>query len=253
MKILVTIKRITDPNVRIRLLPDGSGIDTSNVEYKINPFDEYALEQALRIREANPDKIDEVIVVSVGDGAATKELRISMAMGADRGILVECDDSEYDASVVAELLQKVVEMEQPGIVMMGKVAADGENNQVAQMLASRLGYGQGTFAVSVTLQDNSVLLETQADGGVRHIEVTLPAVVTRADMPDEDVRYASLPGIMKAKRKELKIVTPSELGVEPNPRIKILGYSLPPERASGQIVESVEALVDKLHNEAKVV
>ena len=207
----------------------------------------------MRVREANPDSIDEVVVVSVGDSAATKELRIAMAMGADRGILVECDDSSYDASVVALLLQKVVALEQPDIIMMGKVAADGENNQVAQMLANKLGYGQGTFALDMTLQEGSIALQTQADGGNRNIEVTLPAVITRADMPDEDVRYASLPGIMKAKRKELKTFSPADLGVEPSPRVKILSYSLPAERAAGQIVADVDELVDKLHNEAKVV
>lgn len=252
MKILVTIKRVTDPDVKVRLLPDGSGVDTMNIEYKINPFDEYALEEALRLREANSSRIDEVVVVSVGDSAATKELRVAMAMGADRGILVECDDAKFDPSVMSSILAEVVNAEKPDIIMMGKLAVDGENNQVAQMLADRLGYGQGTFTLETQLMDDAVKISTQADGGTRHLQVKLPAVITRADMKDEDVRYASLPNIMKAKRKPLKTITPEDLGVDTTPRVRILGYELPAGREAGQFVESVDVLIDKLQNEAKV-
>ncbi|MBN1946379.1 MAG: electron transfer flavoprotein subunit beta/FixA family protein [Bradymonadales bacterium] len=252
MKILVTIKRVTDPDVKVRLLPDGSGVDTANIEYKINPFDEYALEEALRLREANPGRIDEIVVVSVGSDAATKELRVAMAMGADRGILVDCEDSQYDPGVLAAILAQIIKQEGVDIVMMGKLAVDGENNQVAQRLAHLLGYGQGTFTLEMKLLANSVLISTQADGGTRHLEVALPAVITRADMKDEDVRYASLPNIMKAKRKPLATLTPADLKVDLSPKVRTLGYEVPAGRAAGQRVESVDALVDKLVNEAKV-
>ena len=252
MKILVTIKRVTDPDVKVRLLPDGSGVDTMNIEYKINPFDEYALEEALRLREANTGRIDEVVVVSVGDSAATKELRVALAMGANRAILVECDDSSFDPGVLTSILAEVVKSEQPDIIMMGKLAVDGENNQVAQMLADRLGYGQGTFILEAELLDESVKISTQADGGTRNLEVKLPAVITRADMKDEDVRYASLPNLMRAKRKPLKTMTPADLGVDTTPRVRIIGYELPAGREAGQFVESVDVLLDKLQNEAKV-
>ena len=251
MKLLVTVKRVTDPDVKVKLLPDGSGVDTGNVEYKINPFDEYALEEALRLRENNSG-IDEVVVVTVGDSAATKELRVAMAMGADRGILVECDDASFDTSVVAKILAEVIKKESPDLVLMGKLAVDGENNQVGQILAEQLGYGQGTFAISVELGDGNVTISRQADGGESKITVGLPCILTRADMPDEEVRYASLPGIMKAKRKPLDTLTPDELGVDTTPRVRILGYELPPERAAGQILETVDELVEKLRDEAKV-
>lgn len=252
MKILVTVKRVTDPNVTVRLLPDGSGVDTGNIEYKINPFDEYAIEEALRLREANSDRIDEVVVVSIGDGAATKELRIAMAMGADRGILVECDDSQYDTNVVSDILTAVIQKEQPDLTLMGKLAVDGENSQMAQMVAYKLGYGQGTFAVGIAIDGDQLKVKRQADGGVVNLALNFPCVVSRADMPDEEVRYASLPGIMKAKRKPLDTLTPEELGVQINPRLSILGYELPPQRQAGQIVESVDELVNKLQHEAKV-
>ncbi len=252
MKVLVTVKRVTDPDVKVKLLPDGSGVDTGNVEYKINPFDEYALEESLRLRESNGDEIDEVVVVSVGSADATKELRIAMAMGADRAILVECDDANYDSSVIASILAAVVRKEEPGLVLMGKLAVDGENNQVSQMLARELGYGQGTAALSVVLRGNEVLLTRQADGGVITTSVKMPCIVSRADMPDEEVRYASLPGIMKAKRKPLDTLTPEELGVDTTSRTRILGYELPPARAAGQILETVDELVGKLRDDVKV-
>lgn len=250
MKVLVTVKRVTDPNVKVKLLPDGSGVDTGNVDYKINPYDEYALEETFRLKEKT-GKIDEVVVVSVGDEAATKELRIAMAMGADRGILVKCDDSKLDAYAVAEILTAVVKKESPDLVMMGKLAVDGENNTVAQLLAANLGWGQGTFALGLELDGDTLKLDRQADGGLQKSTLKLPGVVTRADMPDEEVRYASLPGIMKAKKKPLDELTPGDLGVSPAPRVRILGYELPPQRAAGQIVDSVDALVDKLKNEVK--
>jgi electron transfer flavoprotein beta subunit len=251
MKILVTVKRVTDPNVKIKLLPDRSGVDTSNIEFKINPYDEYSLEEALRLRERHGGSIDEIVVVSVGTEAATKELRVAMAMGADRGILVEADDSKFDPSVVAELLAAVIEREKPELVMMGKLAVDGENMQVPQMVAERLGWGQGTFALKLDLQDGKVVVGAQADGGETRLTVNLPCVITRSDMPDEEVRFASLPGIMKAKKKPLDKLTPADLGVTPTPRTRILGYEVPPKRSAGEVLESVDALVAKLKSEAK--
>lgn len=251
MKVLCTVKRVSDPNVKVKLLPDGSGVDTSNAEYKINPFDEYSLEQALRLRESG-SLIDELVVVTVGDSAATKELRIAMAMGADRAILVEADDDDYDSSVIAALLTEVIKKEEPGLVMMGKLAVDGENNQVAQMVAAKLGWPQGTFATNIELSESEATLDRQADGGQTTIKVNLPAILSRADMPDEEVRYASLPGIMKAKRKPLDTLSPGDLGVDTTPRTRILGYELPPQRAAGQILEGVDELIGKLRDEAKV-
>lgn len=252
MKILVTVKRVTDPDVKVKILPDGSGVDTSNVEFKINPYDEYAIEEALRLRERYPNEVDEVVVVSVGDSAATKELRVAMAMGADRAIMVECDDSEYDASVVSSILAAVAEEEEPGILMMGKLAVDGENTQVAQMVAQKLGWGQGPFALEIALEDGKAMLTCQADGGMNKLEVNTPCVILRSDMPEEEVRYASLPGIMKAKRKPLKTVTPEDLGVDTEPLTRIIGYEMPPQRDAGEILETVDELIDKLQNEVKI-
>jgi electron transfer flavoprotein beta subunit len=253
MKILVTIKRVTDPNVKVRLLADKSGVDTANAEYKINPYDEYALEEAMRLRDKHGDRIKEVVVVSVGDEAATKELRVAMAMGADRGILVQCDDKNLDSSVIATILAAVVKAENPDLVLMGKLSVDGESIQVPAMLAQLLGWPQGGFALEIALEGDAVKLGCQADGGLNRFEVSLPCIVTRTDMPDEWVRYASLPGIMKAKKKPLDVKTLADLGVTAaTPRTRILGYDLPPKRAAGRIVESVDQLVDKLKNEAKV-
>lgn len=253
MKILVTIKRVTDPDVKVRLLPDGSDVDTMNIEYKINPFDEYALEQALRLSEANPGKFEEIVVVSVGDAAATKEMRVAMAMGAHRGVHVECDDKKFDPTVVARILAKVAEQEKPDIILMGKVAVDGENNQVAQRVAQMLGFGQATFATDIKLGDKCVIVGQQADGGTRNLEVKLPCVITRADMKEEDVRYASLPNIMKAKKKPLKTVKPADLGVDTKPLVRLVGYEMPTGRAAGQMVDSVDTLINKLQNVAKVI
>jgi electron transfer flavoprotein beta subunit len=252
MKVLVTVKRVTDPNVKIKLLPDGSGVDTANVEFKMNPYDEYSLEEALRLRERHPS-VGEIVVVSVGDEASTKELRVAMAMGADRGILVKCDDGQLDPSAVAELLAAVIEREKPDLVMMGKLSVDGENMQVPQMVAQKLGWGQGAFALELDLVDGGkVAVGAQADGGQTDLRVSLPCVITRSDMPDEAVRFASLPGIMKAKKKPLDMLSPAELGVTPQPRMRILGYEVPPKRSAGEILESVDALVAKLKTEVKV-
>ena len=253
MKILVTVKRVTDPDVTVKLLPDGSGVDTSNVDHKINNYDEYALEAALRLREKYTDQFDEVVVLGVGDSASTKELRTALAMGADRAVLVDCDDSAFDTSVAADVIAAAIKDEAPDLVLMGKLAVDGENTQVPQMVSHRLGWGQGCFALEIDLDGDAVALTCQADGGLNRLKVKLPALVSYGDMPDEDVRYASLPGIMKAKRKPFKTVSLSDLGVEPSPKVRIVGYSEPPKRDAGVILETVDDLMDRLQNEAKVI
>lgn len=248
MKVMATVKRAIDPEVKVKL-KDGE-LDTSNVDYILNYFDELAVEEAIRLKEAG--SADEVIVVSVGSEDAQKELRTALAMGADRAILVTADDTELDTLAVAKILAAVVEKESPGLVLMGKLSVDSENNQVGQMLGQIADMPQGTFAHSLAVADGWATVGREVDGGTADVKIKLPAIVT-ADLRLNEPRYASLPGIMKAKKKPLEIISVDDLDVEFEAQVETLGYELPPERAAGEIVESVDALVDKLKNVAKVV
>jgi electron transfer flavoprotein beta subunit len=249
MKILVTAKRVVDYNVNIRVLADQSGVDLNNVKMSVNPFDEIAIEEAVRLKEAG--KAEEVIVVSVGQTQCQEQLRTALALGADRGILVETEE-EMQPLAIAKVLKAVVDKEQPGLIITGKQAIDGDNSQTGQMLAALAGLAQATFASEVEIGDGSATVTREIDGGLETITVKLPAIVT-TDLRLNEPRYASLPNIMKAKKKPIDVVTPADLGVDVAPRVKTLKVEPPAERAAGIKVESVEALVDKLRNEAKVI
>jgi len=251
VKILVTAKRVPDPNATIKVRPDGTGIVTDNVKYVVNPFCEIAIEEALRIKEKHGGA--EVVLVSVGGKVAQEQLRTGLAMGADRAILV-LSEQEVDPAVVARILKKTVETEQPDLVLMGKQAIDDDSNAAGQMLAELLGWGQATFASAVKLSDDkkSAVVTREVDGGLEDIEVQLPAVIT-ADLRLNEPRYASLPGIMKARKKELKEIPIAEVGVDLSPTIKIHKLEPPPKRQAGKKVGSVQELVQLLHAEAKVI
>ncbi|MCB1692785.1 MAG: electron transfer flavoprotein subunit beta/FixA family protein [Pseudomonadales bacterium] len=249
MKVLVTAKRVVDYNVNVRVLSDGSGVDLNNVKMSVNPFDEIAIEEAVRLKEAG--KATEVVVVSIGPKNAQEQIRTALALGADRGILVETD-IEVQPLGIAKALKAIVEKESPQLIITGKQAIDGDNAQTGQMLAALCGYPQATFANKLDLGDDSATVTREIDGGLETITVKLPAVVT-TDLRLNEPRYASLPNIMKAKKKPVDIYTPEDLGVDMTPRVKTLKVSPPPERKAGIIVGSVEELVDKLKNEAKVI
>ncbi|MAI54644.1 MAG: electron transfer flavoprotein subunit beta [Gammaproteobacteria bacterium TMED95] len=249
MKILVTAKRVVDYNVNIRVLADQSGVDLNNVKMSVNPFDEIAIEEAVRLKEAG--KAEEVIVVSVGQTQCQEQLRTALALGADRGILVETEE-DMQPLAIAKVLKAVVDKEQPGLIITGKQAIDGDNSQTGQMLAALAGLAQATFASEVEIGDGSATVTREIDGGLETITVKLPAIVT-TDLRLNEPRYASLPNIMKAKKKPIDVITPADLGVDVAPRVKTLKVEPPAERAAGIKVESVEALVDKLRNEAKVI
>ncbi|MFT4704124.1 MAG: electron transfer flavoprotein beta subunit [Bradymonadia bacterium] len=249
MKILTTMKRSIDPTLKVKLTADGQ-LDTTNVNYIPNYFDELGVEEALRLKEAG--KATEVVVVSVGTQAAQKEIRTALAMGADRGILVEVDDEELDTLAVAKLLAAIVEKESPDLVLMGKLSVDSENNQVGQMLGELTGMPQGTFAHSIAVDDGWATVGREVDGGTADVRIKLPAIIT-ADLRLNEPRYASLPGIMKAKRKPLEVIAADDLDVDADAQVRTLGYELPPERAAGVIVDSVDELIEKLKNEAKVI
>jgi electron transfer flavoprotein beta subunit len=248
MKILVPVKRVVDFNVKVRVKPDGSGVDLANVKMSMNPFDEIAVEEALRLKEAG--KADEVVVVSIGPAQAQETLRTALAMGADRAILVEAD-GRIEPLAVAKLLKAVVAEENPGLVLMGKQAIDDDANQTGQMLAALLGWPQGTFASKVTVDGDTVEVTREVDGGLQTVGLTLPAVVT-ADLRLNEPRYASLPNIMKAKKKPLDVKKAADLGVDTTPRLTIVSTAAPPKRAGGIRVASVADLVEKLRNEAGV-
>ena len=249
MKVLVTVKRVVDYNVNVRVLSDNTGVDLNNVKMSINPFDEIAIEEAVRLKEAG--KVEEVVVVSVGASNCKEQIRTALALGADRGILVE-SDVEMQPLAIAKCLKAVVDNEAPGLVITGKQAIDGDNSQTGQMLAALAGLGQATFASEVVLGDDSVRVTREVDGGLETIAVKLPAIIT-TDLRLNEPRYASLPNIMKAKKKPIDITTPVDLGVDVAPRITTLKVTPPAERQAGVIVESVEELFDKLKNEAKVI
>jgi len=248
MKILVPVKRVVDFNVKIRVKPDGSGVDLQNVKMSMNPFDEIAVEEALRLKEAG--KAEEVVVVSIGPAKAEETLRTALAMGADRAILVETDDA-VEPLAVAKILKAVGEAEQPGLILLGKQAIDDDCNQTGQMLAALLGWGQGTFASKVELASDAVTVTREVDGGLQTVSLRLPAVVT-TDLRLNEPRYASLPNIMKAKKKPLDRRTPADFGVATAARLRILRTEEPARRTAGVKVGSVAELVDKLRTEAGV-
>ncbi|MFP6801658.1 MAG: electron transfer flavoprotein subunit beta/FixA family protein [Pseudomonadales bacterium] len=249
MKVLVTVKRVVDYNVNVRVLSDHSGVDLNNVKMSVNPFDEIAIEEAVRLKEAGT--AEEVVVVSIGTSACKEQIRTALALGADRGILVESDDVMQPLAI-AKLMKVLIEKEQPGLVITGKQAIDDDNSQTGQMIAALAGLSQATFASELVIGDGTATVTREIDGGLETITVKLPAIVT-TDLRLNEPRYASLPNIMKAKKKQVDIYTPAELGVEVASRIKTLKVTPPAERKAGIIVESVEELVDKLRNEAKVI
>lgn len=248
MKILVPVKRVVDYNVKIRVRQDGSGVELTNVKMSMNPFDEISVEEAIRLKEAG--KVDEIIAVSVGPAKAEETLRTALAMGADRGILIQTDDL-VEPLAVAKILKGIVEEEKPGLVIVGKQAIDDDSNQTGQMLAALLGWSQGTFASEIEIGDGAATITREVDGGLQTIEITLPAIVT-TDLRLNEPRYASLPNIMKAKKKPLDKKTPADYGVDTAPRLKVLTTEEPSGRKAGVKVASVAELVDKLKNEAGV-
>ena len=242
MKILVPVKRVVDYNVKIRVKSDGSGVDLGGVKMSMNPFDEIAVEEALKLREAG--KADEVIVVSIGPQQATETLRNGLAMGADRGILVKTD-AAVEPLAVAKILKGVAEAEQPGLIILGKQAIDDDSNQTGQMLAALLGWGQGTFASKVVVDGESIEVTREVDGGAQTLSLKLPAIVT-TDLRLNEPRYASLPNIMKAKKKPIAETTPDAYGVDVAPRLTVLKTTEPATRSAGIKVADVAELVQKL-------
>jgi electron transfer flavoprotein beta subunit len=249
MKILVTAKRVVDYNVKVRVKADGSGVDTANVKMSMNPFDEIAVEEAVRLREKG--KATEVVAVSCGPAACQETLRNALAIGADRAILVETD-ADLQPLAVAKLLKAIVDKESPQLVILGKQAIDDDANQVGQMLAALLDWPQATFASKVDVGNGVLAAKREIDGGLESVECALPAVVT-ADLRLNEPRYATLPNIMKAKKKPLDVVKPDALGVDVAPRLAILGVAEPPKRQGGGKVADVKELVAKLRGEAKVI
>ncbi|BBC71384.1 electron transfer flavoprotein subunit beta [Altererythrobacter sp. B11] len=242
MKILVPVKRVIDYNVRPRVKPDGSGVDLANVKMSMNPFDEIAVEEAIRLKEKGA--AEEIVAVSVGPAKAQETLRTALAMGADRAILVETDEA-VEPLAVAKILKAIVDEEQPGLVLLGKQAIDDDSNQTGQMLAALAGLPQGTFASKVEIEGDSVSVTREVDGGLETVKLTLPAVVT-ADLRLNEPRYASLPNIMKAKKKPLDVKTPADFGVDVTPRLTTTHVAEPPVRQAGEIVADVDTLVAKL-------
>jgi len=249
MKILVPIKRVVDYNVKVRPLSDNTNVDLNNVKMAVNPFCEIALEEAVRIKEAG--NATEVVAVSVGKSESQEQLRTALALGADRATLVETD-SLLEPLAIAKVLKKIIEDEKPDLIILGKQAIDGDNNQTGQMLAALLDYPQATNASEVLLQEGSVKVTREIDGGLQTLELTTPAIIT-TDLRLNEPRYASLPNIMKAKKKELNVVSAVDMGVDVSSRTELLSVELPPSREAGIMVETVDELVDKLKNEAKVI
>ena len=249
MKVLVPVKRVVDYNVKVRVKSDQSGVDIANVKMSMNPFDEIAVEEATRLKEKGA--ATEVIAVSCGVAQCQETLRTAMAIGADRGILVQTD-VDLQPLAVAKLLKVLAEKEQPQLIILGKQAIDDDANQTGQMLAALLGWSQATFASKIELADGKARVTREVDGGLETVDLKLPAIVT-TDLRLNEPRYVTLPNIMKAKKKQLDTVTPADLGVDVNPRLKTLKVAEPAARSAGVKVPDVAALVDKLKNEAKVV
>jgi electron transfer flavoprotein beta subunit len=249
MKILVPVKRVVDFNVKIRVKADGSGVELANVKMSMNPFDEIAVEEAIRLKEAG--KATEIVAVSIGPAQAGETIRTALAMGADRGILVKTD-AAVEPLAVAKILKAIVEAEQPGLVIMGKQAIDDDCNQTGQMLAALLGWPQGTFASKIAIEGSDLLVTREVDGGLQTVKLKSPAIVT-TDLRLNEPRYASLPNIMKAKKKPIDEKTPESFGVDIKPRLEVLKTVEPARRKSGIKVASVAELVGKLKNEAGVI
>jgi len=253
MKILVPVKRAVDYNVKIRIKPDQSGIELANVKMSMNPFDEIAVEEAVRMKEKGLAK--EIVVVTIGPAIAQDVLRTAMAIGADRGILVTTplatDLGGLEPLAVAKLLKKIIDKETPNLVIMGKQSIDDDSNQTGQMLSALMGWGQATFASKVEVNGTAVQVTREVDGGLETIEVQTPAIIT-TDLRLNEPRYASLPNIMKAKQKPLETIDSATLDIDTTPRLKMIGLTEPAKRTAGIKVESVDALIDKLKNEAKV-
>ncbi len=248
MKILVTAKRVTDPDMKIKIKEDGSGIDLSSMSFKVNPFDEIAIEEALRIKE---DKGGEVVVAGIGSQKAQTEIRYGLSMGADRGIHVQVE-GDSDSDTVANILKAVIDSEQPDLVILGKQAVDDDNNQVAQLLAEYLGWGQACFASKIEINGATARVEREVDGGIEIVEIDLPGIIS-ADLRLNEPRYPALPAIMKAKKKEIKTLSPADLGVNMTPKVLIRKMSEPPKRKGGRIVADVNELVQALKEEARVI
>ena len=249
MKILVAVKRVADANVKVRPKRDGSGADLQHVKCAINPFCEIAVEEAVRIKEAG--NASEIIIVSIGSSACQEQIRTALALGGDRGIWIEAAD-DIEPLSVAKLLKYVADREEPQLILMGKQSIDGDNNQTAQMLAALTGMPQGTFASEVVIADGHVKVTREVDGGLQTVDLKLPAVIS-SDLRLNEPRYASLPNIMKVKRKQIEALKIEDTAVDVTPRQKVLSMALPPDRQAGIKVSSVEELVEKLRNEAKVI
>ena len=249
MKIIVPIKRVVDYNVKVRPLSDQSDVDLNNVKMSMNPFCEIAIEEAVRLKESGI--ATEVIAVTVGTSASQEQLRTALALGADRAILIETEAS-LEPLAISKALTKVIEKEAPQLIILGKQAIDGDNNQTGQMLAALLNYSQATFASKISIEGNSASVTREIDGGLQTIKVSLPAIVT-TDLRLNEPRYASLPNIMKAKKKEMDVQPVDSLGIDIAPRLELISVEPPATRAEGIKVESVEELVNKLKNEAKVI
>ena len=249
MKVLVAVKRVIDYNVKVRVKADNSDVDLANVKMAMNPFCEIAIEEAVRLKEKGV--ATEIVAVSIGPKEAQEQIRTALALGADRGILVETSEN-VEPLGVAKLLKAIVEEEKPQLIILGKQAIDGDNNQTGQMLGALIGAGQGTFASEVNVEGEKVKVTREIDGGLQTVELSLPAIIT-TDLRLNEPRYASLPNIMKAKKKPLDVKSPADLGVDVAPRTQTVKVEPPAERQAGVKVDSVEALVDKLKNEAKVI
>jgi electron transfer flavoprotein beta subunit len=250
MKIIVPVKRVVDYNVKIRVKADGSGVELANVKMSMNPFDEIAVEEAIRLKEKGT--ATEIVAVSIGPAKSQETIRTALAMGADRGILIETAEGEtVEPLAVAKLLKAIVDAEAPGLVILGKQAIDDDSNQTGQMLAALLGWPQGTFASKIVPGEGSVLVTREVDGGLETLKLALPAIIT-TDLRLNEPRYASLPNIMKAKKKPLDVKKPADLGVDIAPRLQVLSTAEPPTRKSGAKVASVAELVEKLKTEAGV-
>lgn len=248
MKVLVPVKRVVDYNVKVRVKSDGSGVELANVKMSMNPFDEIAVEEAIRLKEKGA--ASEIVAVSIGPAQAQETIRTALAMGADRGILVKTDDVT-EPLAVAKILKAIVDAEEPGLVIMGKQAIDDDANQTGQMLAALLGWPQGTFASKLDLADGKASVTREVDGGLQTVKLNMPAIVT-TDLRLNEPRYASLPNIMKAKKKPIDEKTPADFGVDTAPRLKVVKTVEPAKRQAGVKVASVAELVDKLKNEAGV-
>ncbi len=249
MKVLVAVKRVVDYNVKVRVKSDNTGIELTNVKMSMNPFDEIAVEEAIRLKEAN--KVSEIIIVSIGPKQSQETIRTALAMGADRGILIETE-SEIQPLSVAKLLKEVCDQEKPELVILGKQAIDDDANQTGQMLSALLNWSQGTFASKLEIEEDKLLVTREIDGGLETLKLTMPSIIT-TDLRLNEPRYASLPNIMKAKKKPIEEKKPEDFGIDISPRLTTLKVIEPPKREAGVMLESIPQLVDKLKNEANVI